>query len=223
MKSLIFLPFAFLAVNAFATPPTGIYELYNGEGVKTGVITSSVTISSDKSVTHILTQTKIEYPGVSGNYRFTEIDSGDIGKQGLLSLRRETNDNGQKDLYIVTRRDKDLLVQYDRRGQKYSAAFSTTSFAMTEFEMDLPNSPFRTIKPGQSLTLKIFFLDRVDVLPVARSASEIQQLNLEGEQIPVLVLTTIVEGKISKSWFHAKTGDLLQEEGKDYLMSRISE
>ena len=207
---------------ANAAPPPGRYDLYNFDGVKTGEITSAQTekIEDGEKIICLSVETKIERSGFGDSYTFTEKDEVELDSKGLRFLRRETNDNGAKDTCLATRKKDELVLHYSRFGAKYSTSVPLKSFSATEFEIDLPTSPFRAIPSGKSKSMKVFYFDRMDVLQVSRNMSKVERLPYHDEDVDATVLTTIIKNKVIRSWFDVKTGGLLQETGDDYLMSR---
>ncbi len=201
-----------------ASPPPGTYELYNGDGQQTGIITSTLTKKDDSTLLTVIT--KMDVAGVATTYHFSETETVYLSSSGVTSFRRDTDEEGKKSFCEGNRDGKNLLVRCDRNGTKLSTAFLLSSFDLTEFEMDLPSSPFRALQPKQSKTLKVLFFDRMAVVPVSRNVGAPQTLPTNDGQAPVFIMNTVIDGKPTTSWFHATTGDLLQEEGPDYLMTR---
>lgn len=203
-----------------ASPPPGTYELYNGEGQKTGSIVSALVHEKDRD--QLTTKTLIEKQNVASTYRFLESDTVYISSRGVESVHRDTLDGNKKSSVDGERTATEFRVRIDREGQKLAAAFPLKSFDLTEFEMDLPSSPFRKLKAGQSKVLKVLFFDRMVIIPVSRNVGAPQSFKPKngGDETPVTVLNTVIRGRPSTSWFDAATGVLLQEEGPDYLLSR---
>jgi hypothetical protein len=220
IKSWIVL-FAALAFAAFvhASPPPGTYELYNGEGQRTGLITSTFTRISGERVLTVVS--KLEVYGLASTHHFNDTETVHLSSAGVTSFRRDTDEEGKKSYCEGQRAGKNFIVHCDRNGTKLSTSFPLNSFDMTEFEMDLASSTFRNLQPKQSKTLKVLFFDRMAVIPVSRNVGVPQTLPTNDGDAPVYIMNTVINGKPTTSWFHATTGDLLQEEGPDYLMTRI--
>lgn len=221
LNFVLILGFAIWVFPSFthASPPPGTYELYNGEGQRTGLITSTITKTG--STTNLTVITTIDIPGVIKTYHFSETEKVELSSSGVISFLRETIEEGKKSTFEGNRDGKNLVVRTQRDGVKMVAAFPLSTFDMTEFEMDLPGSTFRKLKPSESKSQKVLFLDRMLVIPVSRNVGPLQKLPTNDGEAPVLILNTVINGKPTTSWFHATTGDLLQEEGPDYLMTRV--
>lgn len=205
--------------SAWASPPPGSYELYNGDGQQTGTVTSSLTVVNGESLLQVVTEMDIS--GVTTTYHFTDTETVHISSFGVTAFRRESDENGKKSFCEGNRDGKSLIVHCDRNGTKLSTQFPLSSYDLTEFEMDLPSSPFRKLQPKQSKALKVLFLDRMEVINVSRNIGAPQTLPTNDGEAPVLIMNTVINGKPTTTWFHAKSGDLLQEEGPDYLMTRV--
>jgi hypothetical protein len=208
-----------------ASPTPGIYELYDGARKKIGRVTAVISTStwSGQPSTHVEVRTEIEIPGVVGAYRFTETDVADVLPDGLASFRRETDDNGTKSLIIGDRRGTNMVVNTDRNGKKVSSALPLKSFDLSEYELDLPQSKFATLKPGESRSFRVFYPETAESIPVSRNISKEMLVPYNDKKVPVHVTTTLLKGRATISWFHAKTHVLLQEEGPEHLMSRVAD
>ena len=202
-----------------ASPPPGTYELYNGEGQRTGIIVSKLTTVG--AISTLSVETKIEIASVVKTYHFTETESVVLSSSGVVSFRRDTDEEGKKTHIEGERAGKNLVVRSDRNGVKMATPFLLSTFDLTEFEMDLPASVFRQLKPNQSKTQRVLFFDRMAVVPVSRNIGAPQKLPSNDGEAPVSIMNTVIQGKPTTSWFHATSGDLLQEEGPDYLMTRV--
>jgi hypothetical protein len=225
MKFPLALFFLLLASPAFAGPSPGKYELYNGAGQKTGRIETSVIVSTETGnpVYKVQSKTEMTLSNFFSKYSFTEIDSAEIGTEGLRRFRRDTNDNGKKSFVEGDRQDKNLFIRVNREGKKFVTAIPCSSFNMSEYETELASSPFYGMKTGEQKTVRVFFVEELDVFPVTRKVTDQRTMPFDGQDMPVLVVSTVIKGKATTSWFHVLTHALLQEEGKDYFLTRVGE
>jgi len=165
--------------------------------------------------------TKIDIPDVVKTYHFSETENVTLSSTGVVAFLRETVEEGKKSTFEGSRDATNFVVRIQRNDVKMVTAFPLSTFDITEFEMDLPGSSFRALKPSQSKSQKVLFFDRMLVIAVSRNVGPLQKLPTNDGEAPVLIFNTVINGKPITSWFHATSGDLLQEEGPDYLMTRV--
>lgn len=222
----IFILFLLSGISPATGAPTGgTYDLYDGSGQKMGRIFCGVLPATygSKSTTQVETTTRLN-PESMSNYQFLEKDSAQIDEEGLLALRRETEDNGKKSVVTGERRDGNLFLFIEKDGKKYTTAVPLSSFDISEFEMDLPSSKFSSLKKkGETTALRVFMVELLRPVLVSRSVVDVMTAQFNGKDIPVRIVSTLVGGKATTSWYHAETGQLLQEQGDNHLMSRVSE
>ena len=89
--------------------------------------------------------------------------------------------------------------------------------------MELPKSKFAGLKVGQQRPAKIFFVERLAVLLVARNIGPKVTLENSGKKYAALTTNTIAARKNTVSFFSEKDHILLQEEGPNHLLTRIGD
>jgi hypothetical protein len=211
------------SVVGLSAPTPGRYELYNKEGQKTGDITCSLTELKDEAVTLLTVQTSIDVPKLTGSYKFNETDDVRLDKLGVVSFRRVTDDDGKKSFVMGDRVGSLMKLIIQREDQKLSLAVPLSSFDITEFELDLPHSKFYALKPGENKAQRVLMMDMLRPVVVARNISDIIEVPFNDKKRKVLLTYTLIGKKTTQSWFDASTHELLQEEGPQHLLSRVTD
>jgi hypothetical protein len=212
---------SFCSCLAWAGPSAGRYELYDGNGQKTGTIVTSIasTVNAGKTSWSIMTTTDLKL----SRFNYKEEDTAEIGPTGLTSFRRRIFDNGTEIITAGSRQDKMLLAGAQKGEKKVTYPIDASSYDATEYELDLPQSPTATMKPGERKTLRVFYVETLRVFPTTRDVSELRDVDFNGKDVSVTVVKTSANGKTITAWFDQKTGKLLQEEGENYVMTRVGD
>lgn len=210
-----------LSQFCWAGPSAGRYDLYDGNGDKTGTIVTTISTSTTdgKTTWSIMTTTDLKL----SRFNYKEEDTAEVGPKGLTHFRRRIFDNGTEIITAGARQDKMLLAGAQKGEKKVSYPIDASTYDATEYELDLPNSPTVAMKPGDRKTLRVFYVETLKVFPTVREVSELRDVDFNGKDVSVTVVKTVANGKTVTAWFDQKTGKLLQEEGENYVMTRVGD
>ena len=164
---------------------------------------------------------KTEFDEKYGN--FTRTEEVFIIESGLGYFKRETLEEGRRE-YIEGRRVGDRIrIRHEVDGQRFSISVPTKDFEISEYDMEMPQSPFWGMKLTEGKHTRIFMIDDRTTYKAVRNVNESRELTFNGETFNMLVINTTIGGKIYHSWFHPKTHVLIRERRENIIYQRIED
>jgi len=141
--------------------------------------------------------------------------------KGLAYFKRQTREEGLNTFIEGVREADRITVQKKVNEQKFSYGIPLEGLEISEYEMDLPDSPFFKMGISDRKMMNVFSVDEMAVVPAVRVIAETKETDFKGKRLDIFVVNTSIGQRVIHSWFDVKRHRLIYERQRGRVLKRI--